>query len=490
MAINLKLPELAVREQRLGAIISYDGSAQDIYEKSLHRSLKPQERRFSQCAGCSSSCAFGIMANIIGAVIINHAPIGCASDFAQAQDNVRRGAALRGINIENFKAISTNLQEKDTIYGGDAKLREAVLLAKERFNPKIIFVSASCASGIIGEDIESLAEELGEETGIKIVPVYCEGFKSKVWTTGFDVAGHAILRNLVKKSSKKTNHVNIINFQGAHVFDDLLGKLDLIPRYLFPFSTFEEIEKTSDAIATANICETLGSYVSAALESEFDVPEVRAPIPTGLKWTDEWLREIGRLVNKEERAEEIIKEEHERIRPRLEELREKLKGKKIYIMAGDSIVQSYVSVADSLGLEVIGALGFHHDQVYDNDYQEINTVGNMLKHIGDVGNYCVTNKQPYQFTNILKKLNPDFVLARHPAIAVIVNKLGFPAFHLADPNMIIGYDGIIDLGERVYECIRTKKHIDTLAKHFESPYTDWWLEQDPFTFERGGKELE
>jgi len=331
---------------------------------------------------------------------------------------------------------------------------------------------------------------LGEETGINIVPVYCEGFKSKVWTTGFDVAGHAILRHIVKKSSEKTNHINIINFQGAHVFDGLLGKLDVIPRYLFPFSTFEEIEKASDALATANICETLGSYVSAALESEFDVPELRAPIPTGIKWTDEWLREIGRLVNKDERVEEIIKEEHERIRPRLEELKKKLTGKKIYIMAGDSIVQSYVSVADSLGLEVIGALAFHHDQAYDNDYEELNTVGNMLKHIGDVENYCVTNKQPYEFTNILNELKPDFILARHPGIAVVANKLGIPAFHLADPNMIIGYDGVIALGERVYEGLRTKKHIETLAKHFESPYTEWWSKQDPFTFERGGEKVE
>lgn len=33
MAINLKLPEINVREQRLGAILSYQGSAQDIYIK-------------------------------------------------------------------------------------------------------------------------------------------------------------------------------------------------------------------------------------------------------------------------------------------------------------------------------------------------------------------------------------------------------------------------------------------------------------------------
>lgn len=489
MGINLNLAELDIRDKRLGAIISYNGSAQDIYEKSLDRSIKPQERSFSQCGACSSSCAFGIVSNIIGSVVINHAPIGCASDFATAQNNIRRGSALRGIDIGNFKAISTNLEEKDTIYGGSGKLREAVLLAKERFNPKVIFVTASCASGIIGEDLESLTDNLSKETGINVVPVYCEGFKSKVWTTGFDASGHAILRKIVKKSSKKTNYINIINFQGAHVFDDLLGKLDLKPRYLFPFSTIEEIENISDAVATANICETLASYVAAALESEFDVPEVRAPVPTGIKWTDEWLREIGRLANKEERVEEVIKEEHEKIKPRLDDLRAKLKGKKIYIMAGDAIVQSYVSVADSLGLEVIGAVAFHHDQAYDNDYQELNTVGNMLKHIGDVENYCVTNKQPYQFTNILKEFKPDFVLVRHPGIAVVINKLGIPAFHLADPNMIIGYDGVIALGEKVYEAIRTQKYIETLAKHFESPYTDWWSKQDSFTFAKGGKQL-
>ncbi|MDP4178836.1 MAG: nitrogenase component 1 [Bacillota bacterium] len=490
MSINLSLPELDVREKRLGAIISYNGSAQDIYEKSLKRAIKPKERSFSQCAACSSSCAFGIISNIIGAVIINHAPVGCASDFAQAQNGLRRGAALRSIEVGKFKAISTNLEEKDTIYGGKGKLREAVLLAKERFNPTVIFVTASCASGIIGEDLESSTEELTQETGINVVPVYCEGFKSKVWTTGFDASGHAILRKLVKKSTQKSNYVNIINFQGDHVFDRLLEKLDLKPRYLFPFSNIEEIEKISDAVATANICETLGSYVAAALESEFDVPEVRAPIPTGIAWTDEWLREIGRLVNKEEKAEEVIKEEHERIKPKLDDLKEKLKGKKIYIMAGDSIVQSYASIANSLGLEIVGSLAFHHDQIYDNHYEEINTVGNMLKHVGNVENYCVANKQPYEFTNILNKINPDFVLVRHPDIVGVVNKLGFPGFHLADPNMIIGYDGVIALGEKIYESLRTKKYVETLSKHFQSPYTDWWLNQEWSTFEEGRREVE
>ena len=53
----------------------------------------------------------------------------------------------------------------------------------------------------------------------------CEGFRSRIWTTGFDAAYHSVLRSIVKPPKKKTNKVNIPNFWGSHIFDDLLKRL-------------------------------------------------------------------------------------------------------------------------------------------------------------------------------------------------------------------------------------------------------------------------
>lgn len=66
--------------------------------------------------------------------------------------------------------------------------------------------------------------------------------------------------------------------------------------------------------------------MAAALEQEFGVPEIKAPQPYGFAGTDAWIREIARVTHREELAEEFIKKEHERIKPKLKELRENLKA--------------------------------------------------------------------------------------------------------------------------------------------------------------------
>lgn len=489
MGVNLNLPEVEPREQRLNSILSFHGKASELHEKSLGGKLKVKDRTFSQCGSCASGSAFTLNAIIIDAAVVVHAPIGCAGDFAGHNHGRHQGTLHRGLKSDNLKAISTNLEERDTIYGGADKLREAVYEAYKRFSPKAIFINTSCASGIIGEDIESIADELEEELEVKIVPVYCEGFKSKIWSTGFDATAHGIVRKLVKPATKKEdNIVNVFNFQGTHSFTGILGKIGLKPRYLFPFATVEDLEKMSEAVASTHICETLGTYVSAALEKEFGVPEVKAPVPYGIAWTDEWLRDLGRITHREELVEEVILSEHERILPKLEELRKELKGKRVYILAGDSFVHSIVSSCRSLDMDVIGGVAFHHDQIYDNDYGEVNSIGNMIKYTGDVENYTVCNIQPYEFANILKELKPDLLVVRHGHISTVGSKLGIPSFQVSDANLGIGYDGVVDLGYKLYETIKTKRMIETIAKHAKLPYTKWWNEQDPFMFEPGEKQ--
>ena len=74
------------------------------------------------------------------------------------------------------------------MFGASEKLRAAIRLAKERYNPKAIFIAMACATAIIGEDIDSVAEELEPEVGVPVIPLHCEGFRSKHWSTGAPVS--------------------------------------------------------------------------------------------------------------------------------------------------------------------------------------------------------------------------------------------------------------------------------------------------------------
>jgi len=310
MVIFSPAPKVDIRERRLHSITSYSGTAKDLYEKSKTRDLPLDERSYSQCSSCAEGCA-QIGTRIQGGAVVYHAPIGCDAGMFTNVLSLKGASKARKQKIVNQQSmISTNISEKDTIFGAVEKLKEAIREADKRFHPKVIFVTTSCASGIIGEDIESVANEMEEELGYTIAPIYCEGFKSKIWSSGFDAGFHGVLRKLVKPAVKKQEDlVNVFNFEGTDTFTPLLARLNLRVSYLLPLASLEQVETISEAACSTTICETLSMYVSAVLEEKYGVPEIKAPSPYGIDWTDAWLRAIGRVTGREELAEKFIGEE-------------------------------------------------------------------------------------------------------------------------------------------------------------------------------------
>ena len=386
----------------------------------------------------------------------------------------RACAIQRGLPEFKCETICTNIQERDTVYGGVEKLRNACLEVYRRSHPSAIFITTSCASGIVGDDVEGVAEELEDELSIPVVPVSCEGFKSKIWTTGFDAAFHGIMKKIVKPAVKKQSDlVNIYNFQGCDTFSSLLAKLNLRTQYVVPLNTVPQLEKLSEAACSAHICETLATYVVAGFEEHFGVPEVKACPPYGIHWTDEWLREVARLTNRSDIVEDVIESEHKRIEKPLAELRKELEGKSIYIIAGDSFTHNIASALHDLGLKIAGINALHHDQKTDSG--NVDTLGGLIGNAGEIEEFCVCNKQPYQIVKRLMHIKPDFLLTRHEGLTILGYKLGIPSTFEGDANLSIGYEGLLSLGERLLENWRTRTFNKTIQEHSRFPYTDWWF---------------
>lgn len=480
--VNIKAPEVQVREKRLGSITGFEGTAKELVERGGCGKLKDSSRNFSQCIGCSSGQALCQLAMIKDAAVINHAPVGCSGDFFGFNFVYRVGQMDRDLPAINGRYFSTNLEEKDTIFGGIKKLEDTIRVVYKRVKPNAIFITTSCASGIIGDDVEGSVTKLSEELSIPVVSCFCEGFKSKIWTTGFDSAYHSIVRKIVKPPKQKSNKVNIINFWGSHIFDDLLNKLGYEAKYIVPFSTIKELENISESAATIQICTTLGTYLGAALEQVYGVPEIKSPPAYGIDGTDNWIRELGRVLDRKQQVEEIIKEEHERVMPKLEEYREKLKGKTAYITAGAAHGHAIIALLRELGLDVHGAAIFHHDPVYDNGDSTSDALAHDVRTYGDIKNYNVCNKQAYELVNILNRVRPDIMIARHGGMTIWGAKLGIPTLLIGDEQFSFGYQGVLNYAERILETLDNKEFVTNLAKHSSMPYTKWWLEQEPFTF--------
>lgn len=481
--INLRAPEVQVREIRLKSITGFQGTAKELVSGCSNCGLKDKVRSFSQCLGCSTSFAACTTVLIQDAAVISHGPVGCSSCLHEFAFTYRVNSELREIkNPTQRKIFSTNLEERDTIYGGNEKLADAIREVYDRTHPNAIFVITTCAAGIIGDDVEGITNEAEEELGIPVAAIFCEGFRSRIWTSGFDAGYHGIARKLIKPPVEKRKIINVINFWGTDIFTEWLGQFGYKPNYLTPYSTVDAIAYSSEAEATIQACATLGSYLGAALEKEFGVKEIRTSPPYGIAQTDRWFRELGQILDKEKEAEEFIQKKKAQYLPKIEELREKLKGKTAFVTAGASHGHSLLAILGELGMKAQGAAIFHHDPVYDNGAPESDTLGHTVSDYGDVPNFNVCNKQEFELVNQLNRIRPDILLARHGGMTLWGAKFGIPSLLIGDEHYGMGYEGLVNYGERILETLENNEFVTNLAKNTVNPYSKWWLEQKPNTF--------
>ncbi|MDR2522686.1 MAG: hypothetical protein LBC93_03150 [Synergistaceae bacterium] len=482
--VNLKAAEVQVRENRLGSITGFEGTAAELVRCARCGELNDSERSFSQCLGCSTSNATCAVALIQDSAVISHGPIGCAGCLHDYGFTYRVNGKHRGVaDPQQRRIFSSNMDENDTVYGGSEKLAAAIRQVCQRVKPNVIFIVTTCASGIIGDDVQGAADEAEQELGIPVAAIFCEGFRSKIWTSGFDAGYHGVARKLIKPPVKKQKDlVNIVNFWGADVFSEWFKRLGLRVNYLTPYATTKQIAVSSEAVATVQICSTLGSYLAAALEQEFGVPEICVSPPYGIEQTEKWFRELGKMTGKETEAEVFLREEREKWLPEIEALKQKLFGKTAYVTAGASHGHALLGLLKELGLCPLGAAIFHHDPVYDKGIDTLDSLNNLVELYGDVPGYNVCNKQEFELVNILHRTRPDVLLARHGGMTLWGAKFGVPSLLIGDEHYGMGYEGLVKYGRRIVNTIENDEFVKNLARHTVIPYSKWWLEQDPCTF--------
>lgn len=484
--INLTLPSVEIREIRLNSLTSYSGQASDLVKEAQARKAKDEPRSFMQCVGCSITKAACMAILIQDAAVVEHGPIGCSTcfhgyDFSYLNDGKKKGLEAPA----QRRIFSTNVQEKDTVYGGSEKLRKTIKEAHERSGANAIFVLSTCATAIVGDDIESVCDEMEEELGIPVISIVCEGFRSKVWTTGFDAAYHGIARKLIKPAeTKRDDLINVINFWGSDRFTDWFAPFGCKPNYITPFASVEQLAHSSESALTVQACSTLGSYLGAALEQEFGVPELPTAPPYGIAQTDRWFRAIGKALGKEDIAEQVIAEKKEKYLGRIDQLREIFKGKRAFVTGGAAHGHALMAVLGELGFDVVGSSIFHHDSVYDSERKENDQLDLRLSDYGDIPNFRVCSKQEYEIVNALHKLHPDIFISRHFGMSLWGAKFGIPSIQIDDEHFCMGYEGLVDYGERLITVMENNEFVLNLHKHAINPYTKWWFDQDPDYFKK------
>ncbi|MBP5794079.1 MAG: nitrogenase, partial [Spirochaetaceae bacterium] len=419
MPFNFSNANIAIRENRLGSITGFVGDLQTLVSKSEDGTLRNRERCFSQSSSCLSGCALNALAAIRNVAVVYHAPAGCTA--MASNDAVKFGQIAARVNkTTNSVFVCTDLNEKDTVFGATNDLRKIIMHTYETYKPDAIFVSTSCVSGVTGEDVDGLAGEIDAELPIPVIPVHCEGFKSRIWASGFDISDHAILQGIVQPPKQKRRTINIKNFyesarpQITKIFNEVF---DAEPQFLYCNSTIEELSHLSEALCTVCICGTLGTYLGNALEETYGVPYVRTINHSGITGFETWLRAIGDTIGKRAEVEAYIEKQRAIFIPQIEEVTKQLKGLKAVIGMGPGFTYEIARVLQEFGMTVEYALAWHYDYKYDNG-KVPPALEHLLEHSPKDMKVAVADQQNYEVLNILNHFKPDVYFSRHPGTTV------------------------------------------------------------------------
>lgn len=480
--INLTKKDAQAREGRLGSVSGYSGTLQDLGQRSACGSLATKERCFSQASLCNAACALGVLSFITDAAIVQHSPAGCAVTAMQVSNSKDQLASLLGLDNSKAGYVCTDMNESDTVFGATDNLRDVVREVSRRYQPNAIFIGASCVSGVIGEDLDSVARELTEELAVAVAPVHCEGFRTKIWASGFDAAFHAILSSIVRPPTTKTNVVNIINFFGGarKEITRLFSRLGVTPLFVISNTTVEQLSRMSESRATLSTCGTLGTYLGNGLQQQYGVPYVRSLQPHGIAGFESWLRGLGDVLGQSSVVEQILTEERDKYLPKIEQLKGRLKGLRAVIGMGPGFNFNTVRALQELGLELVHSAAWHFDKQYDDSLVPP-AFEHLLAHSPNDFSVSVSDLQNHELINLLNRTQPDVFFSRHVGSTVWAMKLGIPALCLYDEYAVFGYRGLHNFAQAIIDVVTNRSFTDNLKKRVKLPYSEWWLAQ-PHTY--------
>ncbi|SHH54450.1 nitrogenase molybdenum-iron protein alpha chain [Sporobacter termitidis DSM 10068] len=490
------------REDRLKTNIAYGGTCADV--KDCLKSgcfgaggcLNLAGRRFSQTHGCQFTLSLAILNTLRNAVIIMHAPIGCGSCSIGNVGVNKSFKQLRDPKAEGVIWLNTNLDEADVISGGERKLREAVLYADREFRPETIIVANGCVPSLIGDDIDSILSDLQNQTAANIVPIHCEGFKTKVMATAYDAVYHGILKRYVKTPDRRTQlaetdldklteqyrisrNVNILNVGSMSRADELelqrlLNAIGLNVTFIPCYAEPEDFEYALETSLNVSICGTHDDYFVEHLKETYNIPFIVDTIPIGRKNTDRWLLRIASHFGLEKEAQQLIALENKQLDASLAPYRKALRGKRVFLAGGEVRIIATAEILQDLGLTVVGFKAHHFDQFIEPMFDALENIDDVL--------VDVATNQPFEQSNLLERIKPDIFIA-HTGGNNISAKHGIPILPLFGPSYnYLGYSGVFEVARRLNKTARNGQFNKKLAQNLKLPYRSDWYAKDPFTY--------
>lgn len=269
-------------------------------------------------------CVLAGINSVLGAIDrvcpIYHSGPGCCMQTTAADQGQSGHKSSRFVSSVSLP--STNMLEKEVVFGGTEKLRTTVQGAIDSIDADAYFVLTGCTAGIIGDDIVSVTEEF-QDKGYSVYPIETPGFVGDsnlgyetVWTTMIN----QVIEEDVPKDDKLVNIFGIIPYHdpfwsGAlEEIDRILSALGLkVNTFFTKHQGIETIRKCSGAALNIIINPWLFKGPAKKMEQKFGIPSIRVPgLFVGATDTTKFVRQVAEAMHlDQEIVDKVIAAEEE-----------------------------------------------------------------------------------------------------------------------------------------------------------------------------------
>ena len=396
------------------------------------------------CVFCGSRV---VLYPIADALHLVHGPIGCAAYTWDIRGSLSSGPQLHRMSF------STDIQEKDVIFGGANKLYLALSELIDTYKPKAAFVYATCIVGLIGDDVEAICKRVASEKGIPVLPVHSEGFKGTK-KDGYQAACDAMAK-LVGTRSIENISPSSINILGDF---NLAGEIWMIKDYYQEMGVQVVATITGDGRvddicrahgARLNVVQCSGSMTKLAehMKQVYGIPYIKVSY-FGLEDMSDALYKVAEHFSDPQiltRAKKIVHREIKEVMPDLKHYREALSGKKAAIYVGGAFKAfSLVRALRLLGMKTVLA---GSQTGNSKDYQQ-------LKDLCDEGTVIIDDANPLELSKFVKEKDVDLLIGgvKERPIAYKLG-LGFCDHNHERKEALAGFVGMRNFAREVYSSV-------------------------------------
>lgn len=399
------------------------------------------------CVFCGSRV---VLYPIADALHLIHGPIGCASYTWDI-----RGALSSGPQLHRM-SFSTDLKEKDIIFGGEKKLYGSLVRLIDKYSPNAAFVYATCIVGLIGDDVDSVCKRVSDEKGIPVLPVHSEGFKGTK-KDGYKAACEAMAEIVGTGSIEGITPLSInimgeFNIAGeAWTIKDYYERMGLEVVSVFTGDGRVDKIKRSHG-ASLNVVQCSGSmmYLAEIMKERYGIPYIRVSY-FGIEDMSKALYDVAEHFENHplvmEKTQNIVREEIKAIQPELKRYKKALSGKKAAVYIGGAFKAfSMIKALRSVGMNVVLAGSQTGNK---DDYK-------LLKEMCDDGTVIVDDANPLELSKYCIEKGADLFIGgvKERPIAYKLG-IGFCDHNHERKLSLAGYSGMLNFVREVYSSVKS-----------------------------------